>query len=119
MYHDNFQACGLFYKLHGVVRPLSLKTDVIKKRLVCWFRGRVVKKPLLIQHHFVSRNRAAPAKDGTSAVPVRKNSGGANGKGGTGGSRSKASSPTTSNIPFGYGSSAPKRLRTLADEDSN
>ncbi|KAI6000564.1 hypothetical protein EDD15DRAFT_2159814 [Pisolithus albus] len=25
-------ACGLFYKLHGVVRPLSLKTDVIKKR---------------------------------------------------------------------------------------
>ncbi|RXW19019.1 hypothetical protein EST38_g6839 [Candolleomyces aberdarensis] len=23
--------CGLFYKLHGVVRPLSLKTDVIKK----------------------------------------------------------------------------------------
>ncbi|KAJ2909030.1 Sodium- and chloride-dependent GABA transporter 1, partial [Coemansia aciculifera] len=25
-------ACGLFYKLHGVVRPLSLKTNVIKKR---------------------------------------------------------------------------------------
>ncbi|EIE89625.1 global nitrogen regulator protein [Rhizopus delemar RA 99-880] len=25
-------ACGLFYKLHGSVRPLSLKTDVIKKR---------------------------------------------------------------------------------------
>jgi len=25
-------ACGLFYKLHGIVRPLSLKTDVIKKR---------------------------------------------------------------------------------------
>ncbi|KAH7108140.1 hypothetical protein BKA62DRAFT_681211 [Auriculariales sp. MPI-PUGE-AT-0066] len=25
-------ACGLFYKLHGVIRPLSLKTDVIKKR---------------------------------------------------------------------------------------
>lgn len=25
-------ACGLFYKLHGVVRPQSLKTDVIKKR---------------------------------------------------------------------------------------
>ncbi|WWC89461.1 uncharacterized protein L201_004385 [Kwoniella dendrophila CBS 6074] len=25
-------ACGLFHKLHGVVRPLSLKTDVIKKR---------------------------------------------------------------------------------------
>jgi len=25
-------ACGLFFKLHGVNRPLSLKTDVIKKR---------------------------------------------------------------------------------------
>lgn len=25
-------ACGLFYKLHGVVRPLALKTDIIKKR---------------------------------------------------------------------------------------
>ena len=25
-------ACSLFLKLHGVVRPLSLKTDVIKKR---------------------------------------------------------------------------------------
>ncbi|KAI9266779.1 hypothetical protein BDA99DRAFT_436257, partial [Phascolomyces articulosus] len=25
-------ACGLFLKLHGVVRPLSLKTDIIKKR---------------------------------------------------------------------------------------
>ncbi|KAI7847706.1 hypothetical protein BDC45DRAFT_472205 [Circinella umbellata] len=25
-------ACGLFLKLHGVVRPLSLKTNVIKKR---------------------------------------------------------------------------------------
>ncbi|KAG9118544.1 hypothetical protein FRC07_006893 [Ceratobasidium sp. 392] len=25
-------ACGLFYKLHGVTRPMSLKTDTIKKR---------------------------------------------------------------------------------------
>ncbi|CAO3624633.1 unnamed protein product [Mucor fragilis] len=25
-------ACGLFLKLHGTVRPLSLKTDIIKKR---------------------------------------------------------------------------------------
>ncbi|ODQ60050.1 hypothetical protein WICANDRAFT_16044, partial [Wickerhamomyces anomalus NRRL Y-366-8] len=25
-------ACGLFQKLHGTMRPLSLKTDVIKKR---------------------------------------------------------------------------------------
>lgn len=25
-------ACGLFQRLHGVMRPLALKTDVIKKR---------------------------------------------------------------------------------------
>ncbi|KAI8907921.1 hypothetical protein EDD86DRAFT_191931, partial [Gorgonomyces haynaldii] len=25
-------ACGLFYKLHGVSRPISMKTDVIRKR---------------------------------------------------------------------------------------
>ena len=25
-------ACGLYLKLHGVARPLSLKTDVVKKR---------------------------------------------------------------------------------------
>jgi hypothetical protein len=29
---DAGNACGLFFKLHGVNRPLSLKTDVIKKR---------------------------------------------------------------------------------------
>lgn len=30
--HPLCNACGLFLKLHGAVRPLSLKTDVIKKR---------------------------------------------------------------------------------------
>ncbi|KAF5962446.1 ankyrin repeat domain-containing protein [Fusarium bulbicola] len=30
--HPLCNACGLFLKLHGVVRPLSLKIDVIKKR---------------------------------------------------------------------------------------
>ncbi|KAH9209207.1 global nitrogen regulator protein, partial [Leptodontidium sp. 2 PMI_412] len=30
--HPLCNACALFLKLHGVVRPLSLKTDVIKKR---------------------------------------------------------------------------------------
>jgi GATA-binding protein len=30
--HPMCNACGLFFRLHGVDRPLSLKTDVIKKR---------------------------------------------------------------------------------------
>ncbi|KAL9547815.1 hypothetical protein MBANPS3_005981 [Mucor bainieri] len=30
--HPLCNACGLFLKLHGAVRPLSLKTDIIKKR---------------------------------------------------------------------------------------
>jgi hypothetical protein len=25
-------ACGLFMRLHGIPRPLSLKTDVVKRR---------------------------------------------------------------------------------------
>ncbi|KAA8912182.1 hypothetical protein TRICI_003584 [Trichomonascus ciferrii] len=30
--HPLCNACGLFYKLHGVIRPLSLKSNVIRKR---------------------------------------------------------------------------------------
>ncbi|KAI8814832.1 hypothetical protein BJ742DRAFT_668071, partial [Cladochytrium replicatum] len=25
-------ACGLFYKLHGVMRPVSMKNEVIRRR---------------------------------------------------------------------------------------
>ncbi|PBK75324.1 GATA-domain-containing protein, partial [Armillaria solidipes] len=39
-------ACGLFYKLHGVVRPLSLKTDVSRKRYV--FHRRFSDKAFLL-----------------------------------------------------------------------
>lgn len=51
-------ACGLFLKLHGVVRPLSLKTDVIKKR---------------------NRGSGASLPVGGSSTRAKKSSGGASG----------------------------------------
>ncbi|EDK37787.2 hypothetical protein PGUG_01885 [Meyerozyma guilliermondii ATCC 6260] len=50
-------ACGLFLKLHGVVRPLSLKTDVIKKRQRG--SGSTTKKPT-----------STPSKDGDDLNPT-------------------------------------------------
>ena len=55
-------ACGLFLKLHGVVRPLSLKTDVIKKRN----RGSGATLPV--------SGTSARSKKPSSAVASRKNS---------------------------------------------
>ncbi|KAJ1878177.1 Sodium- and chloride-dependent GABA transporter 1, partial [Coemansia sp. RSA 486] len=52
-------ACGLFFKLHGVTRPLSLKTNVIKKR-----------------NRSAAKKTSGAATTGTS---VPSNAGGANG----------------------------------------
>ncbi|TGZ82428.1 hypothetical protein EX30DRAFT_305150 [Ascodesmis nigricans] len=61
-------ACGLFLKLHGVVRPLSLKTDVIKKRnrgsgnsLVGGGSGRAAKKTAVRKGSIASNNVATAA----------------------------------------------------------
>ncbi|KAH7923717.1 hypothetical protein BV22DRAFT_1196481 [Leucogyrophana mollusca] len=69
-------ACGLFYKLHGVVRPLSLKTDVIKKR-----------------------NRASGTPNGTA----RK--GGAGGLPKLASSSTRPRASTTSTVPTGFSAS--------------
>jgi len=37
-------ACGLYYKLHHVKRPIALKTDTIKKRNRSEYRSKVTKK---------------------------------------------------------------------------
>jgi GATA-binding protein len=55
-------ACGLFLKLHGVVRPLSLKTDVIKKRN----RGSGT--------NLAMGGTSTRSKKGASAAASRKNS---------------------------------------------
>ncbi|KAI0021367.1 hypothetical protein F4780DRAFT_286652 [Xylariomycetidae sp. FL0641] len=60
-------ACGLFLKLHGVVRPLSLKTDVIKKRN----RGSGASLPV----GGTSTRSKKNANPGTASAPAsRKNS---------------------------------------------
>lgn len=57
-------ACGLFLKLHGVVRPLSLKTDVIKKRN----RGSGATLPI------GGTSTRSGKKGGASGTNTRKNS---------------------------------------------
>ncbi|KAI1733865.1 hypothetical protein F4680DRAFT_378464 [Xylaria scruposa] len=62
-------ACGLFLKLHGVVRPLSLKTDVIKKRN----RGSGASLP--VGGTNTRTKKTANAASGTTSGPAsRKNS---------------------------------------------
>ncbi|KAI0437336.1 hypothetical protein F4803DRAFT_160203 [Xylaria telfairii] len=62
-------ACGLFLKLHGVVRPLSLKTDVIKKRN----RGSGASLP--VGGTSTRTKKTANAASGTTSGPAsRKNS---------------------------------------------
>ena len=41
-------ACGLFLKLHGRARPISLKTDVIKSRNRVKSAGQVPKKKVIL-----------------------------------------------------------------------
>ena len=61
-------ACGLFFKLHGVTRPLKLKSDVIRKR------NRKVKKEYIsvASNHDVSQNDKDATKYGR--IPKSKSS---------------------------------------------
>ncbi|KAI1328205.1 hypothetical protein F5Y16DRAFT_162412 [Xylariaceae sp. FL0255] len=64
-------ACGLFLKLHGVVRPLSLKTDVIKKRN----RGSGGSLPVGGGSSSTRSKKGANSASGTTSGPAsRKNS---------------------------------------------
>jgi GATA-binding protein, other eukaryote len=64
-------ACGLFLKLHGVVRPLSLKTDVIKKRN----RGSGASLPVGgTSTRSAKKNASVNASSNTSTANTRKNS---------------------------------------------
>ncbi|KAK7740762.1 Sodium- and chloride-dependent GABA transporter 1 [Cytospora paraplurivora] len=64
-------ACGLFLKLHGVVRPLSLKTDVIKKRN----RGSGNSLPVGgTSTRSAKKNSGINASNNNSGTNLRKNS---------------------------------------------
>ncbi|KAK1145858.1 Sodium- and chloride-dependent GABA transporter 1 [Aspergillus melleus] len=75
-------ACGLFLKLHGVVRPLSLKTDVIKKR------------------NRSSANSLAVGTSRSSKKPSRKNSV----------QQAPATTPTSSRAQSGTASESPPAM---------
>ncbi|KAH8597817.1 hypothetical protein B0O99DRAFT_592371 [Bisporella sp. PMI_857] len=68
--HPLCNACGLFLKLHGVVRPLSLKTDVIKKRN----RGSGASLPVGAPGGASTRASKKVGAQGTSGPNTRKNS---------------------------------------------
>ncbi|KAJ1564444.1 hypothetical protein HK096_007951 [Nowakowskiella sp. JEL0078] len=54
-------ACGLFFKLHGVMRPISMKSDVVRKRN----RGN---KPLPISPSALSRRPSKRNQNGAAAI---------------------------------------------------
>ncbi len=102
--HPLCNACGLFLKLHGVVRPLSLKTDVIKKRN----RGSGTQLPIGTSTRSskkASRKNSiqhTPATTPTSAKPPSLNDSASpsSAQGSTGGS-------TEGSTPTSYGPAVP------------
>ncbi|KAG0128029.1 hypothetical protein HOY82DRAFT_580361 [Tuber indicum] len=71
-------ACGLFLKLHGKARPISLKTDVIKSRNRVKNSGQPAKKKSLFDSPNGSANNhsAARSENGTPPPGHRKPSSG-------------------------------------------
>ncbi|ORX82828.1 hypothetical protein BCR32DRAFT_292387 [Anaeromyces robustus] len=60
-------ACGLFYKLHGVVRPISMKTDIIRKR------NRSGKRDALLDTKFSKNSLEASVKGTRSSAKASFN----------------------------------------------
>lgn len=66
-------ACGLFLKLHGRPRPISLKTDVIKSRNRVKTAGqgpkrKVSRNPRRIFHSFLLLRRSSQPRNGTKTL---------------------------------------------------
>lgn len=92
-------ACGLFLKLHGVVRPLSLKTDIIKKRN----RGSGASLPV---------GSGSRSKKGGNSTPTATSSRPASRK------NSTLSMPSTSNTGQASTPPAANRASSATEEES-
>lgn len=92
--HPLCNACGLFLKLHGVVRPLSLKTDVIKKRN----RGSGNSAPVGTTRAKKAASRKNSSAQNPNPTPTSAKTGNEDGspKSNTGSSSTAGNTPTSS-----------------------
>lgn len=109
--HPLCNACGLFLKLHGVVRPLSLKTDVIKKRN----RGSGNTGPIGTTRSKKAASRknsivSAANTASSSAKASNNESESPNSNAGSGGTGTAATTPTST----GYGEKPAKTVVAIA-----
>ncbi|KAI5195277.1 hypothetical protein E4T39_08309 [Aureobasidium subglaciale] len=93
--HPLCNACGLFLKLHGVVRPLSLKTDVIKKRNRGGAGSATVGPPTSRSKKAASRKNSVAHTPATTPKPTHD----ADSPKSTAGSSTTANTPTTQTNP--------------------
>ena len=104
-------ACGLFLKLHGVVRPLSLKTDVIKKRN----RGGAGNAP--VNSRAKARSRKNSTVQSATAVAEAESPRSASGSVASGNTPSSTGTGKGGNVPIAPGppkpSTAPSSTSTL------
>ncbi|CAK3957900.1 Nitrogen regulatory areA [Lecanosticta acicola] len=93
--HPLCNACGLFLKLHGVVRPLSLKTDVIKKRN----RGSGNTVPVGTSRSKKAASRKNSVAQAPGSTPTSGKTGPADADSPKSGTGSTATTPTSSGAP--------------------
>jgi GATA-binding protein len=86
-------ACGLFLKLHGVVRPLSLKTDVIKKRN----RGSGANVAVGSTSTRSKKTMSAAASRKNSMLSISATANGSSGVGGSGGNSNGITNGSSAN----------------------
>ncbi|KAI9793802.1 MAG: hypothetical protein M1833_000525 [Piccolia ochrophora] len=93
-------ACGLFLKLHGRPRPISLKTDVIKSRNRVKSSSQGPKKRSLFETNGLSSSRSDAGTPPPGSIGQRRTSGKTS-SGASNGSTSPLSRTGTPGIPHG------------------